>query len=1115
MTKLTAAKEKIEIKSGEYHFTFLPSGDLFEASYKDIMINQWLSNPVDGALNNLYLRIYTNEGLKAAPLLGTYSASRVSHQGSQVFWEGSFENVSYKVVFTLTPNGIWFWNVELEGADVKADLLYGQDVGLAHKGAVRTNEAFTSQYIDHQVFNDPSLGYVVCSRQNQPNGDRFPYLQQGTLTKAIGFTTDGFQFFGQSYKETDVPEALRQINLPNSVYQYEFAYIALQSEAVDLQGKTEFVFYGCFKDNHPEAVKSVQFIDQILAAYETVQSTQVKQPAALPKMEPSSLFAGTMKTVSFGKEDIDRFFPERILEEFDGEELLSFFTPTYEHIVLKAKERRTERPHGHILVTGNTVGLKEDVVSTTSYMYGIFNSQLVVGNTSFHKLLTNARNALNVMKTSGQRLYVERDGKLQLLSMPSMFEMGFNYARWFYQTEDELFTITNYTTSDTPEVILHVKTQSGRPYRFVITNQISMNNQEYEVPYRMERSEEGLSFYADAASDSASTYSSLCYRMNITGTEMNVTDETIFGKNIAADSASLTVCDLEPASEWSLTVQGLIDGKSIRLTEKDADTEIKRYREFIRRTNRGFHLTKNGMEPKALQKVNALAQWYTHNMLIHYSVPHGLEQYGGAAWGTRDVCQGPAEYFLATQHYGAVKEILLTVYSHQYETTGNWPQWFMFDRYFSIQQEESHGDIIVWPLKALTDYLQATNDFGLLHEKVPYTNDSFGFTAKTYTLLEHIQKQIQYMKEHFLHHTYLSSYGDGDWDDTLQPANPQLKKYMVSSWTVALTYQVLETFSQLAKQADEAMGRELRDLAARIKEDFQTYMLGQDVIPGFVYMENPEEPKLMLHPSDNTTGINYRLLPMTRSMIAELLTPEQAEQHLSVIKKQFYCPDGVRLMDKPAHYKGGVSTHFKRAEQASNFGREVGLQYVHAHIRFVEAMAKLGKTSEVWSGLEKINPVMIQDAVPNAERRQSNAYFSSSDGNFKTRYEAQERFNDLKTGNEKVKGGWRIYSSGPGIYMNQLISNCLGIRVNGDSLILDPVLPEDMHGLEFQYVIDEKPVTFVYYSGSHNRKHVTVNGKEMSADEVFNPYRKGGLSVNRAEFAGNLRDKDNTVEIYM
>ncbi|USK34171.1 cellobiose phosphorylase [Bacillus sp. F19] len=1111
----TATKGKFEIKNGDYRFTFLHSGDIFEVSYKDTMINQWMSNPIDGALNNLYLRLFLPEGMKVTPLVGTRSNSTVSYNESQAIWEGSFEDVSYKVVFTLTPNGIWFWNVEVNGANVKADLIYGQDVGLAHRGAVRTNEAFTAQYVDHQVFDKKPLGYVVCSRQNQPNGNKFPYLQQGSLTKAIGYATDGFQFFGRSFKETDVPEALYQKNLPNSVYQYEFAYIALQSEAVELQGIEQFVFYGCFKENHPEAVTSAQFIDEVLDAWKNVQSLQSKETITLSKVKRNKQFTGTVKTADLSLEEVKNLFPERILEEYEGDKLLSFFTPTYEHIVLKEKERMVERPHGHILVTGNNVHLKEDTVSTTSYMYGIFNSQLVVGNTSFHKMLTNARNALNVMKTSGQRIYVELDGKLQLLTMPSLFEMGFNYTRWFYKIENDLFTITNFTTVDSPEVVLQLKAQSGKNYRFVITNQVSMNNQEYEAPFKMEIKRDVLVFYADASSDSANTYKNLCYHMKVAGAEMNVTDETIFGEKIDSGTASLVVCDLAPTSEWTMTVQGLIDGRSFPFNEKNADTEIERYREFIRQTNRGFHLSKFGKETAELQKMNALAHWYTHNMLIHYSVPHGLEQYGGAAWGTRDVCQGPTEYFLSTQHYDAVKEILLTLYSHQYEETGNWPQWFMFDQYFTIQQEESHGDIIVWPLKAVTDYLSATNDFEILSEEIPYTDTSFNFTDKTYTLLDHIQKQINYMKANFLHDSHLSSYGDGDWDDTLQPANPQLKKYMVSSWTVALTYQVMAQFSQLLKQIDEKRASELGKLADGIKADFQEYILSNDVIPGFVYMENADDPQFMLHPSDKTTGINYRLLPMTRSMIAELLTPEQAEQHLHIIMNKFYCPDGVRLMDKPAHYKGGVSTHFKRAEQASNFGREIGLQYVHAHIRFVEAMAKLGKTSEVWSGLEKINPVMIQEAVPNAERRQSNAYFSSSDGDFKTRYEAQERFDDLKAGKEKVKGGWRIYSSGPGIYMNQLISNCLGIRVNGENLILDPVLPESMQGLEFHYMLDEKPVTFIYHISGNDKKRLIINGKEKAAKTYHNLYRDGGLVVNRSELIGELNDKKNTVEIYL
>ncbi len=124
---------------------------------------------------------------------------------------------------------------------------------------------------------------------------------------------------------------------------------------------------------------------------------------------------------------------------------------------------------------------------------------------------------------------------------------------------------------------------------------------------------------------------------------------------------------------------------------------------------------------------------------------------------------------------------------------------------------------------------------------------------------------------------------------------------------------------------------------------------------------------------------------MTRSIISELVSKEQANQNMSLIGEHLKFPDGVRLMDKPAAYHGGVSHHFMRAEQTANFGREIGLQYVHAHIRYIEALAKLGRAAETVTALEVINPVSMT-AVPNAALRQRNAYFSSSDGDFMTRY---------------------------------------------------------------------------------------------------------------------------------
>jgi cellobiose phosphorylase len=1109
---------KFHLQAGPLRFTFLNSGDIYEASHGDTLINQLLSNPIDGSLNNLYLRLHRESGIEAVPLLGVRSASRMSRSKHVITWAGSVWGISYKVDFRLTERGIWFWDVQLDGSDAEVDLIYGQDIGIADKGAVRSNEAYLSQYIDHAVFKDEEKGYVVCSRQNQPQQGKFPYIQQGVLTGAgaVGYSTDGFQFYGLSYKETNEPERLAMETLANEIYQYEFAYVALQSGRIKLQERTRIVFYGMFKEDHPSTVTAVEYGTEVTDAWKQIETQLPVEGQTIGKTELKANIGKPLQSLKVSDEEMNLRFPARQQEEWDGETLLSFFTPTHEHVVLKEKELQVERPHGHILMTGNNNRMNEHILTSTSYMYGIFNSQVVVGNTSFNKMLTNARNALNIMKTSGQRIYVELDGIYRLLTMPSIYEMGFNYTRWYYKLPEDTLVITSFTTVDTPELYLQVTSESGRLYRYLLTNQVTMNNNEYEVPFHLNQDGDTITFRADSSSLSASVYPNLCYRMRVEGAELNLGNECMLADNVQPNEASMVVLELGASKSWSLTIQGLLHGQELQFVKRDMESEIISYRQYFKTILNGFHLSLKDGSRNELDKVNTLAWWYTHNMLVHFSVPHGLEQYGGAAWGTRDVCQGPVEYFMATQKHAMVREILLTVYSHQYEDTGNWPQWFMFDRYSKVQQEESHGDIIVWPLKVLSDYLNVTKDYSVLQELVPYMDrHTFEFTEERTTLLLHVRKEIQYIKEHFLHGTHLSAYGDGDWDDTLQPANAQLKQYMISSWTVALTYQTMNQLSSALVDYDQVMADELHELASGIHADFHRYMLQTDVIPGFLYMEEPGQAELMLHPEDTKTGIHYRLLPMTRSMIGELLTKEQVEAHYTLIKEKLYYPDGVRLMNRPANYTGGVSTHFKRAEQAANFGREVGLQYVHAHIRFVEAMAKLGHRDEVWQGLQMINPVGLRDIVANAELRQSNAYFSSSDGKFNDRYEAQERFEELKQGKVPVKGGWRIYSSGPGIYMNQLISNCLGIRQEGGDLVIDPVLPVHLNGLHFAFRFIDRPIEFVYHLSGQPVNHVLVNGAEVPFEITENRYRSGGLRITRELLESLLKSDRNIIDIYM
>ena len=59
---------------------------------------------------------------------------------------------------------------------------------------------------------------------------------------------------------------------------------------------------------------------------------------------------------------------------------------------------------------------------------------------------------------------------------------------------------------------------------------------------------------------------------------------------------------------------------------------------------------------------------------------------------------------------------------------------------------------------------------------------------------------------------------------------------------------------------------------------------------------------------------------------------------------------------------------------------------------------------------------------------------------FYDRYEAKRNFDKLRQGEINVKGGWRLYSSGPGLYLSILLNNMLGVRRYHNDLVIDPCL---------------------------------------------------------------------------
>ncbi|MFA7376206.1 MAG: hypothetical protein WCZ13_01765, partial [Acholeplasmataceae bacterium] len=388
MSILKTAFQTTSLNSDKLQIELLKTGDIFKITSGHNQINLLSGNLIDGQFSNIYLRRKDLDGYQYEKLIGVFSKGGFCLKDNKAYYQGIALGVSYQVVLSLEDN-LWHYDVTLSIHEGTYDLIYAQDLGIASKGSIQSSEAYTAQYIDHKAFKD-ELGCTICSRQNQ--GDP-QFLQIGSLNKTVAYQTDGFQFFGLSYKETGIPEVLLAETLKNVNYQYEFPYIALQTESFELKKEETFSFYGLYLSSHEdvttkkekvkpyEVIKAFVSFNELYDEKNRIDSTNVLQT----KEVNQAYFEGINL---------------RHVEEKDGK-LLSFFKDDHVHVVLKEKERLVERPHGHLILHGDLLHASENVMATTNFIYGVFNSHVVLGNTNFHKLTGDVRSFLNVTKISG------------------------------------------------------------------------------------------------------------------------------------------------------------------------------------------------------------------------------------------------------------------------------------------------------------------------------------------------------------------------------------------------------------------------------------------------------------------------------------------------------------------------------------------------------------------------------------------------------------------------------------------------------------------------------------------------------------------------------------------
>ena len=1100
---------------------FLAHGGLKSIQVDPIRISLKAATPFSKSGTNLYLRKRTAP-YEFTALLGPESNSGFKMTEEVFIASGSWAGLDYACVLQLSKQSLsWQWRVainNLSDRQVELDLIYVQDAGLKPADAGLINEYYVSQYLERRILEDKTFGAVACCRQNMQEATGHPWLMMACQNKAVAGSVDGMQFYGRTYRETGIPEGLLVDKLGGD-YAGESSVLALQEKPFSLPagGSWNSVFVGTYLPDHPQATggEDLHRLPALMREFNSEPPAPYTNDLVLPAR---NLFNTTpfLPVHDLDEDELNSFFekPKRHCE-YDRGRLLSFFSIHHSHVVLRGKETSADRPHAHIMQARAGYVPDESIMSTTCFAFGVFNSHITQGNTNFNVLLSVCTSQFNLAPETGQRIFVEVEGRRYLLGVPSAFEMGLNHCRWIYKHGSSCFQVRSWTSKAAPQVNLDFKVISGNKVKLLITHDWDALN-----GWAISPGSEAGEHVAQPRTDSmiAGKFPDARFRILINSTGCNYRacgDEALY-PHPGDPGEGLFVLEVRETAEWAMSILGEVGSKSVAVKFENPDAQWRSDCQVARACwkDLSLNLALHGNQ-EDIAAIREILPWYGMNALTHFLTPYGLEQFSGAAWGTRDVAQGPIDLLLNLQKYDEARKVLCILFSNQ-NPDGGWPQWWMFDRYANVRADSSHGDICYWCIIALSNYVLATGDLKFLDEILPYYHENGAAAAEPTPLGEHVDRLLKMIVASFLPGTAFVPFGGGDWNDSLQPVNNEFAQRMISSWTVEMNYQAFAQYQAVCAQAGQTtQAEELKGICDRIKADFNKYLVKDGVVAGYGLVESDHRISLLLHPSDSTTGIQYSILPMNRGILSGIFTSAQAQHHQDLIEQHLKGPDGARLMDRPLKYKGGIQTMFRRAESSTFFGREIGLMYVHEHIRYAEAQARTGRADAFLKALRQTIPVGYRDVVPCGDIRQSNCYYSSSDVAFTNRYEADECYDEIITGQRTLRGGWRVYSSGPGIFIGLVISHLLGLRIESRQIIVDPVMPHSLDGFSASLDLLGHPVTFNYAvtEGNFSPKAVSINGQAISFTHEENNYRRGGAVILVEQFLAMLDRPENTVEV--